>query len=63
MNINLEDIDIERLREDLLDYFGTAAFNVAPQAIFEVEKTKRASAIELIKIAKENGVNIEYYLK
>lgn len=63
MIINLEDIDIERLREDLIDYFGTAAFNFAPQAMLEVEKIERASARELIEIADDNGFNIEKYLK
>lgn len=63
MTINIEDIDIERLRKDLIDYYGTAAFNVAPQAILEVRKIERASARELIEIAEENRINIMKYVR
>ena len=63
MTINIEDIDIERLRKDLIDYYGTAAFNVAPQAILEVSKIERASARELIEIAEENRINIMKYVR
>ena len=34
--------DIERLREDLKDYYGTAMFNGFPMAMMEVDKVSRA---------------------
>lgn len=32
MNISIEDIDINRLRNDLIDYYGTASL-YSPQAV------------------------------
>ena len=54
-------IDIDRLREDLEDYFGTAMFNGNPQAMMELEDVKRASEQELISLARRCGFNINDY--
>ncbi len=54
-------IDIDRLREDLEDYFGTAMFNGNPQAMMELEEVKRASEQELISLARRCGFNINDY--
>ena len=32
----MNNIDIERLRKDLIDYFGTAMFGVSPIAMMEL---------------------------
>lgn len=53
-------IDIERLREDLITYFGTAIY-YNPMAIMELEEVKKASDEELIQKAKENNFNLERY--
>lgn len=58
MNIN-----IEQLRQDLLDYYGTAMNNGFPMAIIELSKIEKASAEELIEIAQQNGINIENYIE
>lgn len=55
--------DIERLREDLKDYYGTAIFSGFPMAIMEVEKVLRASDEELIRMAEKNGMNLQRYCK
>lgn len=54
------EIDIERLKNDLLDYFGTAAlFN--PSAFINVCEVENASAGELINIAIQNNFDLNYY--
>lgn len=54
-------IDIDRLRDDLEDYFGTAMFSGHPQAMMELEEVKRASEQELISIARKCRFNIDDY--
>ncbi len=53
-------IDIERLREDLINYFGTAMF-YNPVAMMDLEKVKRANTDKLIDIAIDNGFDLERY--
>ena len=55
-------IDIERLRKDLLDYFGSAMFSGFPMAMMDVSRVENASADTLIRIASENGFNLNKYL-
>ena len=55
--------DIERLREGLKDYYGTAIFSGFPMAIMEAEKVSRASDEELIRMAEKNGMNLQRYCK
>ncbi len=57
----MSQIDIDKLREDLEDYFGTAMFSGNPQAMMELEKVKRASDQELISLARRCGININDY--
>jgi len=57
-----EEIDIEKLRKDLLDYYGTAMYNVSPLAIIELSKIERASEDELIQIAINNNINLNEYI-
>ena len=54
-------IDIERLREDLIDYYGVAAFRGMPVAMMDVFEVEDASPEELIKLAKEAGWNLREY--
>ena len=53
-------INIEKLREDLINYFGTAMF-YNPTAMMNLEKVKKASEEELIKIALDNKFDLERY--
>ena len=52
------EIDIEKLRQDLINYFGTAMYNASPLAILELTKIKRASSQELINIALKNNFDL-----
>lgn len=56
-------IDINRLRRDLKDYYGTAMFGGFPMAMIDVSKVERASADELIALAQSCGVDINKYVE
>ncbi len=55
-------IDYESLRQDLIDYFGTAMTVGFGAAIIDISKVENASNEELINIAKQNGFNINDYV-
>lgn len=58
MNIEL---DIERLRKDLINYYGTAtSFN--PVAFMDIIKIENATDEELIQIAITNNVELNNYI-
>ena len=52
--------DIERLREDLINYFGTASF-YNKTAIMDLIKVEKATDEELIEIAIQNHFDLERY--
>ena len=53
-------IDIEALRNDLINYFGTAmSFN--PMAVMDLTEVEKASPEKLIKIAQKNGFDLTDY--
>ena len=53
-------IDIEALRKDLINYFGTAMqFN--PMAIMDLAKVETASPEELVEIAQDNNFDLNDY--
>ena len=54
------DIDFDKLREDLIDYFGSA-MGIFPMVVMDVSKVERASKQELIKIAQQNGFDLRKY--
>lgn len=56
-----ENLNIDKLREDLLDYYGTAMFNASPLAIIELTKIEKASNEELIEIALNNNFDLNEY--
>ena len=55
------EIDIEKLRKDLIDYYDTAMFNASPLAIIELTKIENASPQELINIALKNNFDLTEY--
>ena len=54
-------INIEKLRSELYDYFGVAMIYSSEVAMLELEKIEKASAQELIKIAEKYGFDLEKY--
>ena len=55
-------IDYEKLRKDLIDYFGTA-MSFSPMAIMDLSRVESASDDELVEIAKINGFDLTKYFK
>ena len=56
------EIDINRLRRDMKDYYGTAMFNGFPMAVMDLSKVERLSDRELVELAQENGVDLRKYI-
>ena len=56
-------IDVELLRNDMMDYYGTAIFNDFAMAAMNVEFIEMASDQDLIAIAQKEGVDLSKYLK
>ena len=56
------EIDIESLRRDLMDYYGTAMFGVSGFAVMDLVNTERASDREIIEIALKNGIDLAKYV-
>ena len=54
-------IDIEKLRNDLIDYLGTAFYTGYGVAIVEISKVQNANAEELIAMAEQYGFNLNNY--
>ena len=54
-------IDIDTLRRDLIDYYGTFMVNLFPAAAFELSRIERASCYELLMIASQNNFDIDDY--
>ena len=53
-------MNVELLRKDLINYFGTA-MGFMPMAMMEISKVEKATEEELIKIDKENGFDLSKY--
>ena len=53
-------IDVDKLRMDLIDYFGTASMYYRA-AIIDVETVRNASDEEVVRIAIQNGFNLNDY--
>ena len=57
------EIDFDTLRRDLLDYFGTAAFSVAPLAMADVARVENADDDELLEIVRECRFDLRKYYR
>jgi len=56
-------IDIEKLKEDLMNYYGTAMFSVSPLAVLELNKIEKASdEKEFLKKYKDKNDFNEYII-
>lgn len=58
-----EKINTDRLRSDLLDYFGTAAFSIEPLAMADVARIEDADEDELVQTAQECRWDLRKYYK
>lgn len=57
----IDKIDIESLKKDLIDYYGTAMFSSSPIALMDLSKIERVSEEELIEIALNNNFDLNKY--
>ena len=55
------EIDYEKLRNDLVDYYGTFMVALFPAAVFELERIQKANYDELLVISKENNFDLDDY--
>lgn len=63
MDLDINDINIEKLRKDLIDYFTSAMFFVSPVALAYKTKVENASSMEVINIALDNKFDLRKYIK
>ncbi len=57
----METIDVDRLRKDLIEYFGTA-MSYNPVAMMDLIKIEKATDQEIINIALNNNINLNDYV-
>lgn len=55
------DIDVDRLRQGLVDHSGTAMAGGAWPAIADVSEVESVSAQELIEIAEREGIDLRKF--
>ena len=56
------EIDVNRLRRDMKDYYGTAMFNGFPMAVMDLSRVESMSDQELVELAHKNGVDLRKYI-
>lgn len=56
------ELDFERLRNDLMDYYGTAMCSGFGMAVVDLVKIQNASYEKLIQYAQECNIDIEKYI-
>ena len=54
-------IDVDRLREDIKDYYGTAAFNGFPAAVIDLGRIEKMSDQEIVEFAIKKRIQLEKY--
>ena len=60
--VSSDDIDVKRLREDLMDHFGTAT-EFFPAATADLTEVQSASVQKLVDIAEKNGFDMRKYMR
>lgn len=63
MYINIEDIDIERLRNDIINYYQSAMFMVSPLAMMDMQQAQNATDEWIIKKAIDLKIDLNKYIK
>ena len=63
-DIDINDIDIERLRSDLINYFEGAYFvGGFGAALIDISEIERASDYQVVQTAINNNFDLNKYLK
>lgn len=54
-------VDVDKLRDYLIDYCGTAAFGGFPAAIADVWEIERMDGYELCQFAERQGIDLRRF--
>lgn len=57
------EIDIEKLRQYLINYYGTAMINSFPTAMTDLLEVENASNEKVLSIALKNNINLNNFTK
>ena len=55
-------INVDELREYLIDYYGSAIFSGLPMAVFDLSVIQNASQEELIRIAQKENIDLQKFI-
>ena len=55
------EIDVDELRDYMVDYCGTAAFSDSPAAVLDVVDIERMDGYELCEKAEDLGIDLERF--
>ena len=56
------EIDIDKLRRDMMDDYGTAMSSGFPMAVADLSRVERMSDRELVELAQKKGVDLRKYI-
>ncbi len=62
MDIDINDIDFDRLRDDLIDYFGSAT-SFYSKAWADVINVDSCTDMELLNLIDQSNLDIDNYIK
>ncbi len=57
------ELDINRLRKDLMDKYGTAMFSGFPAAVMDLSRIEKMSDQEILETAQKKGIDLNKYLR
>ncbi len=57
------ELDINRLRKDLMDKYGTAMFSGFPAAVMDLSRIERMSDQEVLETAQKQGIDLSKYMR
>lgn len=57
------EIDIEKLRQYLINYYGTAMINPFPTAMMDLSEVENASNEKVLSLALKNNINLNNFTK
>lgn len=60
--VTMATIDVDKLRDYIRDYFGTAMMGGFPAAILDLADVDSMSGEELCKMAEDNGVDLHDFV-
>lgn len=63
MKIDVESVDVDKLRKDLIEHFAAAMFIVSPIALVDLTEVENANEEQIVKIALNNKFDLKKYLK